>query len=125
MKLSMPQVRWALEAVSWPSETRRYFIPMGSEQPVVFERTVNGKRRGAGERERDGRGEEQRIEEGQEYRERKTPNDCNPKKKKIQIEKQESKIYSVFNETREDSLFDIFSYQLKFTLRALSCIRRN
>lgn len=41
----MPHVLKELEAESCSSEMRRDFIPRGSEQPVVFEYTVNHKQR--------------------------------------------------------------------------------
>ena len=40
MKASMPQVRKVLEAVIWLFNTNRDFMPIGSEQPKVFEYTV-------------------------------------------------------------------------------------
>lgn len=40
MKASMPQVRKVLEAVIWRSDTKRDFRPIGSEQPEVFEYTM-------------------------------------------------------------------------------------
>lgn len=36
----MPHVRKVLEAVIWWLDTRRDFMPIGSEQPEVFEHTV-------------------------------------------------------------------------------------
>ena len=36
----MPQVRKVLEDVIWRSDTNRDFMPIGSEQPEVFEYTV-------------------------------------------------------------------------------------
>lgn len=36
----MPQVRKVLEAVIWRLDTNRDFMPIGSEQPEVFEYTV-------------------------------------------------------------------------------------
>jgi len=40
VKASMPQVRKVLEDVIWRSDTNRDFMPIGSEQPEVFEYTV-------------------------------------------------------------------------------------
>lgn len=36
----MPQVRKVLEAVIWRLDTNRDFMPIGSEQPGVFEYTA-------------------------------------------------------------------------------------
>lgn len=44
MKASMPHVRKVLEAAIWRSATNRDFMPIGSEQPVVFEYTVKVRR---------------------------------------------------------------------------------
>lgn len=44
MKASMPQVRKVLEAVIWRFDTNRDFMPIGSEQPEVFEYTVKMRR---------------------------------------------------------------------------------
>lgn len=62
MKASMPQVRKVLEAVIWGLDTNRDFMPIGSEQPEVFEYTVEV---------RPGRGTEEETEKTEMERERK------------------------------------------------------
>lgn len=58
MKASMPQVRKVLEAVIWRSETNRDFMPIGSEQPEVFEHTVKMRQGREAEKETEKKGME-------------------------------------------------------------------
>lgn len=72
VKVSMPHVRKELEAESCPSEMSRDFIPRGSEQPAVFELTVNPKQTEGRREEKTKRGKEKEQGEMNTPREKRT-----------------------------------------------------
>lgn len=76
VNVSIPHVQKELEAVIWPSEMSRDFIPKGSEQPAVFELTVNHKQTG-GRREGEQKAEKEK-EWGKWMHPRKRQKDLHP-----------------------------------------------